>query len=52
MVPRMPATTHILHSEVVEILESDTILDTSALAPLGPDGEGDCPVHDGCRPIL
>jgi len=48
---RTPITTQILHSEVVEILESDTILDTSALAPLGPEGEGECTQHDGCLPV-
>lgn len=48
---RTPTTTHILHSEVAEILTADAILDTSALAPLGADGEGECGIHDGCRPI-
>ncbi len=48
---RVPVTTHILHDEVAEILTADVILDTSSLAPLGADGEGDCAIHDGCRPI-
>ena len=48
---RSPLTTHILHSEVVEILTADEILDTSALAPLGAEGEGECVLHDGCRSI-
>ncbi|HWH97945.1 MAG TPA: hypothetical protein VNS80_06220 [Pseudolysinimonas sp.] len=47
----MPATTHTLHDEVAEILTADTILDTSALAPLGAEGEGECALHDGCIPI-
>lgn len=49
---RTPVTTHILHDEVAEILTADVILDTSALAPLGPEGEGECVVHDGCLPVL
>jgi hypothetical protein len=48
---RTPATTMVLHDEVLEILTADTILDTSALAPLGEHGEGDCISHDGCLPI-
>jgi hypothetical protein len=48
---RTPATTMILHDEVLEILTADTILDTSALSPLGAHGEGECTVHDGCLPI-
>ncbi len=48
---RTPVTTHTLHEEVAEILTADTILDTSALAPLGTEGEGECAVHDGCIPI-
>ncbi|MGV3713545.1 hypothetical protein [Pseudolysinimonas sp.] len=44
-------TTQTLHDEVAEILMADTILDTSALAPLGDEGQGDCALHDGCRPI-
>lgn len=48
---RTPVTTQILHAEVAEILDADTILDTSALAPLGAEGEGECGVHDGCRPV-
>ena len=48
---RTPAMTQTLHDEVAEILTADTILDTSALAPLGADGEGDCHAHDGCLPI-
>jgi hypothetical protein len=48
---RTPAMTHILHDEVAEILTADVILDTSALAPLGAEGEGECAVHDGCLPI-
>lgn len=44
-------TTQILHDEVAEILTADTILDTSALAPLGEEGQGDCALHDGCQPI-
>ena len=48
---RSPVTTQILHDEVAEILTADTILDTSALAPLGEDGEGECAVHDGCLPV-
>lgn len=48
---RTPAITHTLHSDVVEILTADEILDTSALAPLGAEGEGECGLHDGCRPI-
>ena len=46
-----PTTTQTLHDEVAEILTADTILDTSALAPVGADGEGECAVHDGCLPI-
>jgi hypothetical protein len=49
---RMPATTQILHDEVTEILTADVILDTSALAPLGDDGQGECTLHDGCRVIV
>jgi hypothetical protein len=49
---RVPVTTHILHDEVAEILTADAILDTSALAPLGAEGEGECAAHDGCLPIL
>jgi len=48
---RTPVLTQILHDEVAEILTADTILDTSALAPLGAEGEGECAVHDGCLPI-
>lgn len=48
---RVPVTTHTLHDEVAEILTADVILDTSALAPLGVEGEGECAVHDGCLPI-
>ena len=48
---RIAVLTQILHDEVVEILTADAILDTSALAPLGADGEGECAAHDGCRPI-
>lgn len=48
---RMPMTTQTLHDEVLEILTADEILDTSALAPLGDEGEGDCALHDGCRPV-
>ncbi|WP_395640775.1 hypothetical protein [Pseudolysinimonas sp.] len=48
---RTPVITQILHDEVAEILTADVILDTSALAPLGAEGEGECAVHDGCRPI-
>lgn len=48
---RTPTITQILHAEVAEILDADAILDTSALAPLGEDGEGDCALHDGCRTI-
>ena len=48
---RTPVTTQTLHDEVAEILTADTILDTSALAPLGVDGEGECTVHDGCLPV-
>ena len=48
---RTPSITQILHAEVAEILTADEILDTSALAPLGDDGQGDCSLHDGCRPI-
>lgn len=48
---RMPATTVILHEELAEILTADEILDTSALAPVGAEGEGECAVHDGCIPI-
>lgn len=44
-------TTQILHAELAEILAADEILDTSALAPIGPEGEGECALHDGCRPI-
>lgn len=43
--------THTLHEELAEILDADAILDTSALAPLGSEGEGECDLHDGCRPI-
>jgi hypothetical protein len=49
---RTPSITQMLHAEVAEILTADEILDTSALAPLGADGEGDCLEHEGCRPIL
>jgi hypothetical protein len=49
---RMPLTTHILHAEVEEILAAEELLDTSALAPLGEEGEGDCTLHDGCRPVF
>ncbi len=49
---RMPLTTQILHAEVAEILAAEELLDTSALAPLGDDGEGECTLHDGCRPVL
>jgi hypothetical protein len=48
---RTPALTISLHDEVLEILTADAILDTSALAPIGDHGEGDCVVHDGCFPI-
>ena len=48
---RTPVTTQILHSELAEILDADAILDTSALAPLGADGEGECDLHDGCAPV-
>jgi hypothetical protein len=48
---RTPVLTQILQDEVAEILTADTILDTSALAPLGAEGEGECAVHDGCLPI-
>jgi hypothetical protein len=48
---RMPSTTHTLHEEVAEILTADAILDTSALAPPGVEGEGECAVHDGCLPV-
>ena len=48
---RTPMTTQILHEEVAEILTADAILDTSALAPVGAEGEGECVVHDGCLPI-
>jgi hypothetical protein len=44
-------TIHILHDEVAAILTADAILDTSALAPFGADGEGECAIHDGCIPI-
>jgi hypothetical protein len=44
-------TTQILLDEVAEILTADAILDTSALAPLGDEGDGDCALHDGCQPI-
>lgn len=48
---RTPVLTHTLHDEVASILAADEILDTSALSPLGADGEGDCTLHDGCRPV-
>lgn len=48
---RTPVTTQILHAEVGEILDADAILDTSALAPLGEAGEGECALHDGCLPV-
>jgi hypothetical protein len=48
---RTPVITQILHDEVAEILAADEILDTSALAPLGADGEGECLAHDGCLPV-
>lgn len=48
---RTPMTTQMLHAELTEILTADEILDTSALAPLGAEGEGDCLSHDGCRPV-
>jgi hypothetical protein len=48
---RMPVTTQILHDEVAEFLTADAILDTSALAPVGAEGEGECAVHDGCLSI-
>ena len=48
---RLPVLTQVLHDEVAEILTADVILDTSALAPLGAEGEGECAVHDGCLPI-
>jgi hypothetical protein len=48
---RTPVLTQVLQDEIAEILTADTILDTSALAPLGADGEGECAVHDGCLPI-
>jgi hypothetical protein len=48
---RTPALTQTLHDEVAEILTADVILDTSALAPLGAEGEGECTLHDGCRPV-
>ena len=48
---RTPMTTQILHAELDELLESDAILDTSALAPPGAEGEGECDLHDGCLPI-
>lgn len=43
--------TLIVHDDVLEILNADTILDTSALAPVGDHGEGECTTHDGCRSI-
>lgn len=49
---RTPAMTVTLHEELAQILTADSILDTSALAPVGAEGEGECAVHDGCRPIL
>lgn len=48
---RTPALTQTLHDEVAEILTADVILDTSALAPLGAEGEGECTLHDGCQPV-
>jgi hypothetical protein len=48
---RTPVLTQVLQDEIAEILTADTILDTSALAPLGAEGEGECAVHDGCLPI-
>jgi hypothetical protein len=48
---RTPRITQILQAEVAEILTADEILDTSALAPLGADGEGECIAHDGCRSV-
>lgn len=48
---RTPRITQILQAEVAEILTADEILDTSALAPLGADGEGECAAHDGCRSV-
>ena len=48
---RTPILTQSLHDELAEILTADTILDTSALAPLGVEGEGECSAHDGCLPI-
>lgn len=48
---RIPVLTQILQDEVAEILTADAILDTSALAPLGAEGEGECAAHDGCLPI-
>ena len=49
---RSPMMTQILHAEVAEILAAEELLDTSALAPLGEDGEGECGAPAGCRPIL
>ncbi|MEO8529260.1 MAG: hypothetical protein ABI435_09285 [Pseudolysinimonas sp.] len=43
--------TLILLDEVDQILEGDTIIDTSTLAPLGIDGEGECGDHAGCRSL-
>ena len=48
---RTSMLTQILQDEVAEILTADEILDTSALAPLGAEGEGECAVHDGCLPV-
>lgn len=48
---RTPVTTHTLHDEIAEILTADEILDTSALAPLGAEGEGDCDAHPECRGV-
>jgi hypothetical protein len=51
MTMRTPMTTQILHAELAELLDADAILDTSALAPLGDEGQGECDLHDGCLPI-
>jgi hypothetical protein len=48
---RTPVLTQTLQDELMQILTADAILDTSALAPLGADGEGECTIHDGCRPV-
>lgn len=46
-----PMLSQSLHDELAEILAADEILSRSALAPWGAEGEGECAVHDGCRPI-